>query len=92
MYPEQRLLKLEAVKDLQKNNLAWYATRFTIYKEIPKNERDYYIDFIVRLQIELEKTKNEDGYNEVEKKITRLQKDLEKKYGEKFIRHAKYRK
>lgn len=91
MYPEQRLLKLEALKDGCNGLLIWYLTRFGVYKEIPKAECEYYTDVIINLKVELKKTKTEDEYNMVNKKVTNLRNELEKKYGEKFILHAEYR-
>lgn len=92
MNPDQELFILEAHKESCNSLLIWYLTRFTMYKEIPKNECEYYTDFIIHLKVELRKTKTEDEYNKVDKKITKLQNELEQKYGEKFIRYAKFRK
>lgn len=59
-----------------------------MHSEIPESERDYYIACLVRLKVELRKTKTEQEFDKIVKKFEKLQKELEQKYGNTFKRYA----
>ena len=89
MYPEQKIYELEACKDSYKGALIWCLTRFTMYPQIPKKERDYYIELLIQLKVELRKTKTEAELDKTAKKIESIHKELERKYGKIFKRYVK---
>lgn len=86
MYPEQRLLKLEARKEYYDDDIIWYLKRFILSPDIPENEFDYYTEKLLHVQRELRNAKTEQDIDTIVNNFIYIKEELKKKYENVFKR------